>query len=72
MQIVCYGQELSGLLSRVHQTGSSGLTHAIFYVNYFEFTDFYQLHIGNKTRSEEMGPPLQTFRSMELCPMLLI
>lgn len=48
------------------------LTCSIFYVDDFEFTDFYQLHIGNKTRSEEMGPPLQTFRSMELCPMLLI
>ena len=48
------------------------LNRAIFYVDDFDFTDFYQLHIENKTRSEEMGPPLQTFRSMELCPMLLI
>ena len=52
--------------------GMVELTRSIFYVDYFEFGDFYQLHIGNKTRSEEMGPPLQTFRSMELCPMLLI
>lgn len=48
------------------------LNRSIFYVDDFKFSDFHQLHIENKTRSEEMGPPLQTFRSMELCPMLLI